>query len=191
MAQIGKSLAEKVEVISTLHNAKVPHGERSQPRRPQNISPLLIHVLLSLLLPLVVCELVIVRIVRVKEGGKHLLVLLQLHSVDDGQGDEIVTPLIDALEGVPRQVLAVEEHNSLESMPEEASQPPVSEGRVIEEELAQAGVLQVFENVSKCITDGHFLLVTNPQELLTKLHRQMQLVLNVIWSTLVLDFCVT
>ena len=120
-----------------------------------------------------------------------MLVLLQLHSVDDGQGDEIVTPLIDALEGVPRQVLAVEEDNGLESMPEEASETPVSEGRVIEEELAQAGVLQVFENVSKCITDGHFLLVTNPQELLTKLHRQMQLVLNVIWSTLVLEFCVT
>ena len=54
--------------------------------------------------------------------------LLQLHSVDNGQGDKIVAPLIDALQGVPRQVLAVEEHDSPESMHEEASQSPVSEG---------------------------------------------------------------
>jgi len=107
-----------------------------------------------------------------------LLVLLQLHSVDDGQGDEIVAPLIDAFQGVPCQVLAVEEDNGLESMPEEASETPVSEGRVIEKELAKAGVLQVLENVSKGITDGHFLLVANPQELLTKLYWQMQLFLK-------------
>ena len=116
--------------------------------------------------------------------------LLQLHSVDDGQGDEIVAPLIDAFQGVPRQVLAVEEDNGLESMPEEASETPVSEGRVIEKELAKAGVLQVLENVSKGITDGHFLLVANPQELLTKLYWQMQLFLKcvfVIWSILVLS----
>ena len=116
--------------------------------------------------------------------------LLQLHSVDDGQGDEIVAPLIDAFQGVPCQVLAVEEDNGLESMPEEASETPVSEGRVIEKELAKAGVLQVLENVSKGITDGHFLLVANPQELLTKLYWQMQLFLKcvfVIWSILVLS----
>ena len=46
-----------------------------------------------------------------------MLVLLQLHSVDDGQGDEIVAPLIYAFKGVPRQVLAVEQHNSPEPMP--------------------------------------------------------------------------
>ena len=127
VGQIWESFAEEVEVVSTLHNAKLPHGEGSQPRGPQNKSPLLIFVLLSLL-PLVVCELVIVGIIGVKVGGEHLLVLLQLDSVDDGQGDKIVAPLIDALEGVPRQVLTVEEHNCPESMSEKASEASVSEG---------------------------------------------------------------
>ena len=107
-----------------------------------------------------------------------MLMLLQLNCVDDGESDEVVAPLIDTFKGVPSQVLAVEEHNSLEPMPEEASQPPISEGRVIEEELSEAGVLQVFENVTKGITDCHFLLVANLQELLTKFHWQMQLVLD-------------
>ena len=127
MGQIWESFAEEVEVISTLDNAKLPHSEGSQPWGPQNKSPLLIFVLLSLL-PLVVCELVIVGIIRVKVGGEHLLVLLQLNGVDDGQGDKIVAPLIDALEGVPRQVLTVEEHNCPESMSEKASEASVSEG---------------------------------------------------------------
>ena len=126
MGQIWESLTEEVEVVSTLDNTKIPHGEGSQPRGPQNKSPLLVLVLLSLL-PLVVSELVIVGIIRVKVGGEHLLVLLQLDSVDDGQGDKIVAPLIDALEGVPRQVLTVEEHDSPESMSEKASEPSVSE----------------------------------------------------------------
>jgi len=38
--------------------------------------------------------------------------------------------------------------------------------------------LQIFENVGKGITDSNPLLVANPQELLTKLYWQMQLVLK-------------
>ena len=102
-----------------------------------------------------------------------MLVLVQVHSVDDGEGDQVVAPLVDALQGLPGQVGAVEQDNRPESMSEEVSQPSVGDRRFKEVELAEARVLQVFENVSKGITDWESFLVTDSQELLAKLHREV------------------
>ena len=99
--------------------------------------------------------------------------LVQVHSVDDGEGDQVVAPLVDAFQGLPGQVGAVEQDNRPESMSEEVSQPSVSDRRFKEVELSKAGVLQVFENMSKGITDWEFFLVTDSQELLAKLHREV------------------
>ena len=58
-------------------------------------------------------------------------------------------------------------------MSEEVSQSSVGDRRFKEVELSKAGVLQVFENMSKGITDWEFFLVTDSQELLAKLHREV------------------
>ena len=53
--------------------------------------------------------------------------LVQVHSVDDGEGDQVVAPLVDALQGLPGQVGAVEQDNRPESMSDEVSQPSVGD----------------------------------------------------------------
>ena len=161
-----------MEIVSSLHHAKVSHRKRPKSRSSENVSSLLIFVLVPFI-PLIVCELVIVWIVRVEVGREHLLVLVQVHSVDDGEGDQVVAPLVDALQGLPGQVGAVEQDNRPESMSEEVSQPSVGDRRFKEVKLAEARVLQVFENVSKGITDWESFLVTDSQELLAKLHREV------------------
>ena len=161
-----------MEVVSALHHAKISHRERPESWSSENVSSLLIFVLVPFI-PLIVCELVIVWIVRVKVGREHLLVLVQVHSVDDREGDQVVAPLVDAFQGLPGQVGAVEQDNRSESMSEEVSQPSVGDRRFKEVKLAEARVLQVFENVSKGITDWESFLVTDSQELLAKLHREV------------------
>ena len=161
-----------MEIVSSLHHAKVSHRKRPESWSSENVSSLLIFVLVPFI-PLIVCELVIVWIVRVKVGREHLLVLVQVHSVDDGEGDQVVAPLVDAFQGLPSQVGAVEQDNRPESMSEEVSQPSVGDRRFKEVKLAEAGVLQVFENVSKGITDWESFLVTDSQELLAKLHGEV------------------
>ena len=161
-----------MEVVSSLHHAEVSHRERPESGSSENVSSLLIFVLVPFI-PLIVCELVVIWIVRVKVGRENLLLLVQIHSVDDGEGDQVVAPLVDAFQGLPGQVGAVEQDNRPESMSEEVSQPSVSDRRFKEVELTEAGVLQVFENVSKGITDWESFLVTDSQELLAKLHREV------------------
>ena len=115
-----------MEVVSSLHHAKVSHRERSKSWSSENVSSLLIFILVPFI-PLIVCELVIVWIVRVKVGREHLLVLVQVHSVDDGEGDQVVAPLVDAFQGLSGQVGAVEQDNRPEPMSEEVSQPSVGD----------------------------------------------------------------